>query len=165
MTDYLLYVAYGSNLLRERLMVYIKGGVFMGREYVGSEDRSEPQDFGWVRVPYRLYFANSSPRWDNKGVAFLSIVKETNPDLFAIVRLWKISAKQFEDIQEQEGSWYNEILSLGQIEDIQIKTLTGNFENCKNEPSEKYLSIVKAGLKETTGWDDEKIEFYLKNFL
>ena len=48
-------------------MVYIKGGYFEGKFYTGSTDKQEPEDLGWMYVPYRLYFAKKSPRWDNKG--------------------------------------------------------------------------------------------------
>jgi len=163
---YLIYAAYGSNLLKERFMVYIRGGDFEGRPYEGSSDTTEPEDLGWMYVPYRLYFAKKSSRWDNKGVAFLSCEEEKNPEYHAIVRLWKISEKQFEDLRKQEGpSWYNKIMSLGEKNGLKIKTFTGCWENEKQEPSERYLEIIKKGLKETTNWDDQKIEEYIKKFL
>ncbi len=43
---YLIYAAYGSNMLKERFMVYIKGGEFEGNPYPGSTDKSEPEDLG-----------------------------------------------------------------------------------------------------------------------
>jgi len=109
---YLVYATYGSNLLKKRFMVYIKGGNFDGRDYKGSSDKSEPKDLNWMYVPYRLYFAKKSSTWDNKGVAFLSCRKETDPDHYAVVRLWKISETQFEDIHEQEGKKYDKIITL-----------------------------------------------------
>jgi len=48
---YLIYAAYGSNLLKERFMRYIKGGKFEGfegKDYRGSSDKSEPKDLGWM---------------------------------------------------------------------------------------------------------------------
>lgn len=165
----LIYAAYGSNLLKERFMVYIKGGVYEGYEYKGSSDKTEPVSLGWEYVPYRLYFAKKSLRWDNKGVAFLSCKKETDKNYFAVVRLWKISKIQFEDIKEQEGkAWYNAELRLVELEEkyrIPVKTITGCWETEINEPSERYLEKIKSGLKETTGWDDRKIEEYIKKFL
>lgn len=140
---FLLYAAYGSNLLKERFMVYIMGGNFMGRHYDGSTDKTKPEFWGWVCVPHRLYFANKSPRWENKGVAFLSKEIDQNPNFYAIVRLWKITEKQFEDLKRQEGAWYEDVLTLGKLEGLEIKTLTGNFEHNKNSPSEEYLGILK----------------------
>ncbi len=147
----LLYAAYGSNLLKERFMVYIKGGEFCGNRYRGCRDKTEPEDFGWMYVPYRLYFAKKSPRWENKGVAFLSCEKEKDPQYHAVVRLWKISESQFSDIHGQEGkSWYYKILELGEKDGLKIKTITGCWINELNAPSEKYLDIIKRGLKEVT---------------
>lgn len=163
---YMIYAAYGSNLLKERFMVYIKGGEFCGQVYEGSRDKTEPVHLGWVYVPHRLYFAMSSPRWEHKGVAFLSCAKEENIDFYAVVRLWRVSEIQFEDVKEGEGrQWYNKELLLGKKDGLEIKTVTGNWESEKNEPSQKYLQVIKDGLKETTRWEDSKIEEYLSKFL
>lgn len=137
--SYLIYAAYGSNLLKKRFMVYIKGGNFRNNAYKGSKDKSEPEDWGWTRVPYRLYFAKSSSLWDNKGVAFLSTKNEVNPEMFAVVRLWKISYQQFKDIQMQEGSWYLYTLHLGCIGGLPILTITSENELTHNLPSDNYL--------------------------
>jgi len=95
-------------------MVYINGGEYRGETYKGCRDKTEPEEFGWMYVPYRLYFAKKSSRWGNGGVAFLSCKKEFDSKYHTIVRLWKISEEQFEDIHKQEGkSRYNTILFLG----------------------------------------------------
>lgn len=164
--NYLIYAAYGSNLLKERFMVYIKGGYFEGIEYTGCSDKTEPISLGWMYVPHRLYFAKKSSRWDNKGVAFLSCQLEQNKDLHAVVRLWRISEKQFECLKKQEGSvWYHKELELGERDGLIIKTISGCWKNEINPPSERYLEVIKKGLKETTGWTDEQIEEYFKEFL
>lgn len=163
--EHLIYAAYGSNLLKERFLFYIKGGDYAGRHYNASEDKSEPESLGWIYVPHRLFFAKKSSRWDNKGIAFLSCKKEENKDNGAVVRLWKISKQQFQDLQNQEGNWYNKILLLGKNDGLEIKTITGCYENEKQQPSDKYLEIIKAGLKETTNWDDKSIKRYLAKFL
>jgi len=163
---YLIYAAYGSNLLKERFVYYIKSGNFEGKYYNGSADKSEPKDLSWMYVPYRLYFAKKSLRWDNKGVAFLSCKKESNSDYHAVVRLWKISETQFEDIHEQEGKgWYNKVLILGEKEGLEIKTITGCWEDEKQKPCKRYLEKIGKGLKETTNWSDTAIEEYLNKFL
>lgn len=162
---YLIYAAYGSNLLKERFMVYIKGGEYRGRYYKGSSDKEDSIDSGWIYVPHRLYFAKQSPRWDNKGVAFLSCGVERNKDYYTVVRLWRISEIQFEDIKKQEGRiWYDKELYLGEKDGLEIKTVTGNWESEKNEPSQGYLDVIKRGIKETTSWEDSKIERYLRKF-
>ena len=157
----LIYAAYGSNLLKERLMVYIQGGVFQNREYEGCTDKTPPEDLGWQYVPYRLYFAKHSLRWNNGGVAFLSCEQESDPEHYAVVRLWKISESQFEDINKQEGIWYNTILHIGKKDGFEIKTFTGCWTHELHKPCEEYLNIIKAGLKETTNWDDKKIDDYI----
>jgi|GEM_PF-7100683 hypothetical protein len=37
---YLLYAAYGSNLLLERFYAYIKGTEFNGKKYTGCHDKT-----------------------------------------------------------------------------------------------------------------------------
>ena len=161
-----IYAAYGSNLLKERFLVYIQGGNYQNRNYKGCTDKAESEDLGWMRVPHRLYFAKKSSRWENKGVAFLSCEKEEKPQYHAVVRLWKISESQFIDIHEQEGkSWYHKILVLGEKNGLEIKTITGCWMCELNTPSEKYLDVMKKGLKETTGWNDEQIENYIGKFV
>ncbi len=161
----LISVGFCVGVLKERFMAYIKGGMFEEKEYPGCKDKKDPVDLGWMYVPYRLYFAKQSGRWDNGGVAFLTCEKEPDPEYHAIVRLWKITESQFEDIQKQEGGYYNKILYLGEKDGLPIKTITGCWLNKINPPSERYLNIIKKGLKETTGWDDEKITDYLEKFI
>jgi hypothetical protein len=164
--SYLIYAAYGSNLLKERLLAYIKGGKFENRDYDScKKDTSEPESLGWMFVPHRLYFAKKSRRWDSQGVAFLSCKKEETPDFYAVVRLWKVSEIQFECIKRQEGAWYNHELILGEKDGLIIKTMTGCWEKEVNPPSERYLQVIKRGLKETTEWSDKEIENYLRKFL
>ncbi len=163
--SYLIYAAYGSNLLKERLLAYIRGGEFANRKYDGCEDTSEPESLGWMFVPHKLYFAKKSSRWDRQGVAFLSCKRERNSEFHAVVRLWKVSETQFECIKRQEGGWYNYELILGEKDGLIIKTITGCWEDEVFPPSKRYLEVIKKGLKETTGWTDEEIENYLKKFL
>jgi len=84
---------------------------------------------------------------------------------YTLVRLWEISRKQFKEIQEQEGVWYSVEVTLGKIKGIPLVTFTGCFEDERTRPSEKYLAVIKKGIKETTDWDDKLIDNYLKKFL
>ncbi|MEM1973525.1 MAG: hypothetical protein QXN68_01900 [Thermoplasmata archaeon] len=166
MKKYVLYAAYGSNMLKERFLAYILGNNYEGRQYKGCTDKTEPQDYGYMYVPYKLYFAKKSSRWNDGGVAFLSCEKNDDANLYAIVRLWKILESQFKEIQEQEGkTWYHKVLHLGEKDGLEIKTFTGCWENQINSPSYEYLNIIKKGIKETTEWDDKMIEDYLKKFI
>jgi len=113
-----------------------------------------------------LYFAKNSSRWDNKGVAFITSQKEENTNLHTLVRFWKVTEEQFEEIQEQEGKdWYNRMVDLGEKDGLKILTITGDWLNKINLPSSRYIEIIKKGLKETTKWTDKKIENYLKKFI
>lgn len=161
----LIYAVYGSNLLEKRFMVYINGGEYRGKKYEGCRDKTKPEWLGWIYVPYRLYFAKKSERWDNGGVAFLCCEKEPDSKYHTIVRLWKISEEQFEDIHEQEGKdWYNNVLFLGKIGELEIKTITGCWKDELNAPCLDYLDVMKKGLEEIMKWSDEEIENYLKKF-
>lgn len=161
----LIYAAYGSNLLRERFMYYIKGGRYRQKCYKGSRDTTDPVDLGYIFVPHRLYFAKRSPNWDNKGVAFLSPEIEPSIENYAIVRLWMVSEFQFEDIHAQEGKcWYNIILNLGCIDGLEVKTFTGYWIKEINPPSNEYLKVIEEGLKETTRWPLDEIRKYLNKF-
>jgi len=162
----IIYAVYGSNLLKERFLAYIRGGTYKGHQYNGCRDKTEPIDRGWMFIPHRLYFAKESPRWGNKGVAFISCEKEADRNYHAIARLWEITEEQFEDIWEEEGkAWYHKKLCLGIDKGLKILTLTGCWLEEMNNPSEEYLNVIKAGLKETTNWDDGEIEKYLNKFL
>ena len=71
--EYVIYAAYGSNLLTERLLTYIKGGKFRGlpKWHTGCPDKTEPLSLGWKRISYRVYFGGYSGSWEG-GVALLS---------------------------------------------------------------------------------------------
>jgi len=47
---------------------------------------------------------------------------------------------------------------------LEIKILTGCWTDELNLPCKEYLDVIKQGLKETTKWNDEEIENYLKKF-
>lgn len=164
---YILYAAYGSNLLLERFYAYIMGTEFMGIKYEGCIDKSEPEDYGSILVPHRLYFAKNSSKWDGGGVAFLSLKEESDPYYYAVVRLWKITREQFVDIQRQEGSWYDQILNLGRKDKLDIITFTGKaeFEKEKNPPSTSYIDIIKKGLIQIKGFSVGECEQYIKKFI
>lgn len=164
---YILYAAYGSNLLLERFYSYIKGTEFLGIKYEGCDDKSDPEDYGSMMVPHRLYFAKRSKRWEGGGVAFLSIKEEKDPYYYSVIRLWKVTLSQFDDIQRQEGGWYNQILNLGKKNNMDIITFTGKaeFEKEKNKPCDSYLEIIKKGLIQTKGWNVGECEQYIKKFI
>ncbi|MFZ8862407.1 MAG: hypothetical protein ACO2PP_18140 [Thermocrinis sp.] len=163
--EYVIYAAYGSNLLTERLLAYIKGGSFRGITYHrGCPDKTEPVSLGWKRVPYRVYFGGYSYRWDG-GVAFLSTEMEPDSEYHAVVRLWKMKREQYECVKSQEGESYAKEIKLGTLDGLEILTFTSEKKLKYNPPSKLYLDVLKEGLKETTGWTDEEIDKYWEKFL
>ena len=162
---HVIYAAYGSNLLTERLLAYIKGGSFRGiTSHTGCPDKTEPVSLGWKKVPYRVYFGKHSNPWGG-GVAFLYPEIEPNPEYHAVVRLWKMTREQYECVKSQEGSWYEKEINLGTFDGLDILTFTSEEKFSYNPPSKLYLDVLKEGLKETTGWTDEEIDKYWEKFL
>jgi len=162
---YVIYAAYGSNLLTERLLAYIKGGSFRGiTSHTGCPDKTEPVSLGWKKVPYRVYFGKHSNPWSG-GVAFLYPEIEPNPEYHAVVRLWKMTREQYYCVKSQEGSWYEGEIKLGTLDGLDILTFTSSKKFKHNPPSKLYLDVLKEGLKETTGWTDEEIDKYWEKFL
>lgn len=96
-----------------------------------------------VELPYKLYFAKESRSWDGMGVAFIDLkYPGKTPG-----RAYLINEDQLNDIQNQEGPWY-QIFKLGTIEGRPAFTLTGSEKYEERLPSEKYLDTIKRGLKE-----------------
>ena len=99
------YAAFGSNLLRERFVTYLTGGPVpysTGRVQAGARDRRPPSAERTVEIDRRLYFAGSSPGWGHGGVAFIG--GPTVDERSALVRLWRITWSQFEDVFAQENA-------------------------------------------------------------
>jgi hypothetical protein len=147
------YVAYGSNLLLERFMCYIRGGRFReySKEYKGCTNRTPPECNKQYMLPYELYYGNKSSTWCGRGVAFIDADKKGE----CSGRAYLITDEQFYEIQKQEGSsanWYGRIVELGKDEnDIPYRTFTSKIRNEDNEPSIEYKQIIEEGLEETRG--------------
>ncbi len=143
--DPVWYVCYGSNLLGSRFGRYITGGFCEenNKEYKGCSDKTLPSKNVAVELPYKLYFAKESRSWDGMGVAFIDLkYPGKTPG-----RAYLINEDQLNDIQHQEGPWY-QIFKLGTIEGRPAFTLTGSEKYEERLPSEKYLDTIKRGLKE-----------------
>lgn len=164
---YVWYACYGSNLLKERFLLYIKSGKcrFNDKCYKGCADKSEPLRDIPNTIPYELYFGKSSPSWEHGGVAFLK--PNLNEKAATLGRMYLITEQQFNDIQEQEGpNWYNKVLELPSFDNFPVKTFTHSEEFAKNIPCDKYLDVVREGLRETyPSMNDDELEGYLKNAL
>lgn len=188
MTDEVWYASYGSNMCRARLLAYLLGGRPEGarRSYVGSRTPSEPVDDITIDLPGRLYFAGESPTWGG-GVAFYDH-DEPGP---TAARAYRITAGQFADIAAQEmhrlpqpgdpieevivggldegrheagPGHYETLIEVGRHDGLPILTFTaphGYDAVPHTQPSEPYLAMLAEGLRESRGWDDDRIRDYL----
>ena len=96
------YASYGSNLLEERFLCYIKGGKPSGssKRHDGCFDKTLPQNNAKIYINHELYFARKSKSWDNGGVAFLSEKFESNHKTLG--RMYLITPDQFTEVVKQE---------------------------------------------------------------
>lgn len=105
-SEYLWYACYGSNLSRERFMIYIRGGSLEVSGHrvteAGSADRSEPTASEVCRLPYKLLFLGKFEKWEGKSAAFLDLSHREH-NLKTICRLYRITKEQFMDVVRQEN--------------------------------------------------------------
>ena len=191
MNEYVWYASYGSNLLRERFMCYIKGGRPEGSTstYKGCSNKEPPIGDKRITIPHELYFAKESDIWENKGVAFIRSTKDHHAQTLG--RMYLITRKQFTQVVRQENSrgskdtsiqidfetavkngeslippcWYGRIIFLGNEDGYPIFTFTARWEYDEiipNPPGEEYRGIIEKGLKEAYGMSDEEITAYLR---
>jgi len=161
---YVWYACYGSNILRERFMLYIQGGFcrFNNRNYKPCNDKSAPLESKPISIPYKSYFGNSSGSWEGGGVAFLE--PKRNDNINTLGKMYLITEEQFNDVNKQEGPWwYNLIINLGTLNGVPIKTFTHSKMFPRNLPVQKYLKVIKDGISETyPNLSKYEIEYYLK---
>ncbi len=148
--DFVWYASYGSNLIYERLITYIKGGKskFNGVTYEGCRNKSLPKDTRPVTIPYKMYYGNESSPWGIGGLSFL----DTHSHGEALGRMYLVTEEQFEDISRQEGheeNWYNQSISLGEYNGVEIVTITNTNTRPYHDPCDNYLEVLRTGIKET----------------
>jgi len=164
--QYVWYVAYGSNLLMERLACYIEGGYCErnGRDYPPCEDDTLPTESIAIQLFGNMYFANyNQGSWENSAVSFF------DPDGIGIAegRAYLIKESQLEHIHRLEGkgsNWYPDTLELGELDGIRAVTFTN--KNVKPsapmcELSAAYISTIMDGLQEM-GNDAEFAFYYIR---
>ncbi len=185
--DKIWYACYGSNILEERFLCYIKGGKPNGAKttYDGCNNKSLPAENEVFYFNFELYFAKESRNWDNGGVAFIRTLLE--PQELTIGRIYLITKGQLIDIAKQETgtktelkidfdktiedgsyifkrpSWYGNILYLGQHNGNPIFTLTNeNDLQPFTKPSKNYIKTIVEGIKEAHNFDEKTILKYLR---
>ncbi|QDH78430.1 hypothetical protein FKX85_05035 [Echinicola soli] len=186
MCNYIWYASYGSNLLEERFLCYIRGGKPLGatKTYQGCVDKSLPTAKKGLEIPYRIYFAKLAKIWSGGGVAFIH--KEMSASEVTLACMYRISKEQFYDVIMQENGltqrpeieldkviaqgsvilgkagWYDQLLYLGKQNGEPIFTFTAKelFQPYV-APHESYLGTIIRGIKETHALTDEEIFDYL----
>ncbi|HHY82812.1 MAG TPA: hypothetical protein GX505_09065 [Clostridiales bacterium] len=118
-------------------------------------------------IPFNMYYANRSGSWDNKGVSFLDI--SAPGKAYGVAYL--ISREQFDHIYKEENggiipkntsTWYNKIITLGNLDGIDVMTFTNSKVLEKNLPSKCYLNVLAEGLRENyPHLDENEIWSYL----
>ena len=142
------YVAYGSNINEERFLEYINR----------CTDKTYSAESKYYEIPYSIYFAGKSARWNNAAVAFL----DTNSKGFAIGRAYKITMKQLDEIQYMEGSKYDKRVFLGNEEGLPAFTFTSSRKLSNKTPDKAYLDVILKGLTEVEhSKSEEVLKYYL----
>ena len=95
------YVAYGSNLNRDRFMKYIAGGIVAatGRRHVGCRKHTPPSGDQAFEFAGGLYFAQLESHWGG-GVAFVDLEMLERR---VLGRAYRVLTDQFLDILWQEN--------------------------------------------------------------
>jgi hypothetical protein len=177
------YVAYGSNLSRERFCCYLHGGRPDGnhRAYPGCRDTSDPLDSFGLMIPGGLYFAGRSSGW-RAGMAFYD--PEAQGEVAA--RAYLITAEQFVDVLAQEtlrspgmaldlapafrGDRYSDgvggysiLVRVGDRRGVPLMTFTRGRSSAStlSAPTVHYLAAMATGLREAHGWSPAQIDRYL----
>ncbi len=185
---YVWYASYGSNLLEERFLCYVRGGMPAGtnRNYSGCADKSLPLKNRNILIHHELYFAKESDTWSNGGVAFIKINSAKWQKTYG--RMYLIAEQQFTDVLKQEidfsgelsvdfefikrngnkvvkeDSWYGNVIFLGIQDGFPIFTFTFQDNTQKiNKPGKEYLTTIIRGLKEAYNFSSDEIVDYLSD--
>lgn len=179
------YASYGSNLSEDRFLCYIRGGTPKGstKREKGCRDKTLPKDHRPSSIPFPLYFAKKSNRW-NGGVAFIGLKREEKN--IALGRMYLITEEQFFDVVSQENkdieisidlekvkrngskvflkSWYGNIIYLGNFDGYPVFTFTAYWDETSEQPrapSREYLETMISGLKQIYNLSNKQIIEYL----
>jgi hypothetical protein len=148
------------------------------KKYNGCTDNSPPFEDKPIKIPHELYFGGSSSVWCRGGVAFIKPTM-AGKGRQTLGRMYLITRDQFTEVVQQENKLeprdssikidfektitdlqsfigkeneftrYGRIIYLGEDEGHPKFTFTAKKEIYRNRPCEKYLSIIREGLRET----------------
>ena len=177
------YVAYGSNLSRDRFSYYLRGGRPDGseRDFPGCRDCSDPSDSFGLLISGGVYFAGRSSGW-RAGMAFYDPRAQGQ----AAARAYLITTEQFVDVLAQETrrspgmsldlapsfrgdrystgvGGYSILVRVGERRGVPLLTFTRDRDTAPMlaAPSAAYLAAMATGLREAHGWSEVQINRYL----
>ncbi len=178
------YAAYGSNLLQERFLTYLRGGPVpgSGRIQHGARDASDPADSRPYRLDRTMLFGGEAKSWDGRGVCFVDPHRIVPGDTLG--RAWLLTAEQLTDVWAQENGstvgpeldletlvvdrsadlgsgWYRRLEYLGQLDGLPVTTITCETAPTRNAPGMAYAAIVGRGIVETWGLSAKEATDYL----
>ncbi|HSX07040.1 MAG TPA: hypothetical protein VLG92_04960 [Candidatus Saccharimonadia bacterium] len=183
------YVCYGSNLLEERFLCYIRGGSVPDRTFInrGCSDTTLPRRNQALEIPYALYFSGYSQVYEG-GVGFLTDVPGITPTK---ARAYLVTAEQFWEVIAQENALnhavqprplsvirtkgklllddidqnyrlYNTVLYCGELENYPMLSFTTSETLTQAvPPSKDYLITIAAGLRQSHRMSTTDIADYL----
>ncbi len=175
------YVAYGSNLRRERLGYYLTGGRAPGAHAAqrGARDPGEPRAVRAMTIPGRIHFAGASRVWGG-GVAFY----DPAADGSVAARGYLLTQEQLNDLVGQEtrqprgtdlglhrvstdrpirlpAPTYDTVLHVGTTAGLPMLTITSGHALDTAAPVAAYLWSVARGLAQAFSWSPSAIATYL----
>jgi hypothetical protein len=182
------YVAYASNLALDRFRCYLGGGPVPGgdRTYPGCRSDEEPRDIARLHLPGGLVFAGRSGVWGG-GIAFLDrsaagevaargylVTQAQAADVLAQEMrqppggLWardveKQLAEVTGDLRTSGAALYDVLVHLGELDGVPMVTVTHADVASMTPvaPTAPYLRWILTGLRESHGWDLDRIGRYL----
>jgi hypothetical protein len=184
------YASYGSNLsYRNRFLCYIAGGKPAGakRWNPGCRDKTPPSDINPIPLNCELYFAAYSDSWGGSP----AFIRRGSRKSVTYGRAYLITDEQFNDVVIQENGGEPDgsriVPPYEQLSRMETFTLPSNplygllwrvgsekgspvitFTTARRDlaigaPSEAYVKIIAAGLKETyPRLTDRDIAAYLR---
>jgi hypothetical protein len=183
-SDLVWYVAYGSNLDRDRLLTYLHGDRHRGPSstHDGARDPRPPQADAPHELPFDVFFAGRSTRWAG-AVAYCHHGDPAPGPTMG--RRWLLTRSQLEDLVRQEnrhrdpvtidldgcrraghldvlGGRYGRVVWLGQVDGVPAVTATCAQPAGPDAPAGiEYLRIIARGLAESWGLDPSAAARYL----
>lgn len=103
MSEMVWYVCYGSNLLEERFLCYIRGGVIPGnvRSERGAKDTTLPVRSEKCTIDHELFFSTPVKKWFDSGVAYIDPLKaeQRTDQSYGILRQTEQGINQKTDLE------------------------------------------------------------------